>query len=269
VINLNIAKNKDLTTFESQLQMEKQIPAKWRRYLVMLFKEQVREIQEPEEIRDIIDSWRWIRKLDPFMMLTLRLLGLSGASTPYFLAVDYLFEKGVEAEHQRKKDIQKLAARFRRACHKLYRSGLLTGVAVKPEEVGPGRHSVTIWVTPFAKDKEIDKIRNFYIDLVEGRFFQNKHQKKETKDLTLHNRKMKVLSILDKYKEHPAWYDYYKCPKKHEKGLETHKKLKSAYKRKKFVFKCKECNRDLTEISFDEFMSLKKKQLYKKWDIKE
>jgi hypothetical protein len=207
--------------------------------------------------------------MNPLMMLTLRLFAASGASTPYFLAVDYLFEKGIESHYQMKKDVQRLAARFRRACHKLYRSGLLTGVAVKPEEVGPGRRSVTIWVTPWAKDKDIDKIRKFYIDMTEGRLYHSKKEKKGSKDLTLHNRKMKVFSILDRYKENPHWYDYYKCPKKHDEGLETHKKIKSRYKKKKFLYKCKECGRELVEIPYEEFMELKKKQLFKKWKIKD
>lgn len=266
---MDLDESSDLNTFEAQLTKETEIPFKWRKYIVQIFKEQVSKIEEPEEIQDIIDSWAWIRKLDPLMMLTLRLLSISGASTPYFLSVDYLFEKGVEVHYQRKKDIQKLAARFRRTCHKLYAAGLLTGVAIKPEEVGPGRYSVTIWITPFAKDKDIERVKQFYTNMTEGRWVPDKKEKKRPKDLTLHNRKMKVISILDKYKENPSWFDYYKCSKKHDQGLESHKKVHSRYKRKKFLYRCKECNRELEEISYNEFMDLKKKQLYKQWDLKD
>jgi len=262
-------KVKDLHDFEEKLKAEMNLPKKWRKPFVTVFKSQAALIEEPEDIQDLIDAWTWFRKPDPLMYLTLKLLARSGASTPYFLAVDYLFDQGVEMEYQKRKDVQTLAARFRRSCHKLYRCGLLQGVAVKPEEVGPGRRSVTIWVTPFAKDEDINNCKKFYTDLAEGRNIPDKKEKKAPKDLTLHNRKMKVLSILDRYKDNPQFYDYFKCSKKHEEGLESHKKIKSSYRKKHFLYKCKECQRELEEISFEEFMDLKKKQLYKKWDIKD
>jgi hypothetical protein len=266
---MNTDKTSNLHELEADISFHRNIPKRWRKCFVDIFKEQAASIEEPEEIQDIIDAWSWFRKLDPWMLITLQMFAQSPASTPYFLSVDYLFDQGVESEHQTKKDLQKLNSRFRRACHKLYRAGMLRGVTVKPEEVGPGRRSVTIWLAPFARDKDVEPVRKFYVQLTEGRMISNKQAKKQPNELTLHNRKMKVMSILDNYKEHPNWYDYYKCSKKHEEGLESHKKIKSRYKKKKYLLKCKDCQRDLIEIPFEEFMEHKKKQLYKKWGIKE
>jgi hypothetical protein len=62
VIVLNVEDDTDLNTFEIELRKEKSIPVKWRKYLVIMFKQQVAKIEEPEEIQDIVNSWRWIRK---------------------------------------------------------------------------------------------------------------------------------------------------------------------------------------------------------------
>lgn len=262
-------KNTELDAFEQELKTDMTLPRKWRKHFVTVFKEQANQIEEPEEIRDFLDAWAWFRRPDEFMFLTLKYLAQSGANSAYFLANDYLFDQGVESKYTKRKDMQVLAARFRRSCHKLYRAGLIQGVSVKPEDVGPGRNSVTIWVSPFAKQKDIDICKKFYVELAEGRTMSAKDIKKPDKKLTLHNRKMKVQSILDKYKENPQFNDYFKCVKKHEEGLQSHKKIKSRYRRSLFVYKCKECDRDLLEIPFEEFIDLKKKHLYKKWDIKD
>lgn len=258
----------DVNKLENTINEQLPIPKKWREEIVRVVKEQVNQIEEPEEWQDILESWSWFKKPNRWILKTFKYTIAHPATTAYFLAIDYMFNEGLDPYDISKKEMGRICASFRRAVHNLYEAGLIRTIAVTPEEVGLGRNSVTIWVTPWAKSKDIERIKKFYTEVVEGRSGIRKQAERKPKDITLHNRKVQVMTILDKYKINSHVFDYYKCPKKHDSGLKPIKKVKSSYKRKKFLRTCPECNRSLIEIPFEEFIEIKKKILFKKYDIK-
>jgi hypothetical protein len=242
---------------------------KWHKPIVNLAKKQVNEMTSPEEWSEILSSWDWWRDPHPWIIETLNMLAKVPAASAYFLAIKYVFYKKIDDTKMRKKDFQVLAARFRRALTYLYQTDLIDAKPIRPEEVGPGRNSVTIWITPFASIRDTELVRMFYLDKIEGRSGKPITDKKTAKQVNKHNRQLKVFSLLDRYRIKPYTKNWYKCPKNHPEGLTYRKKTRSKYRQKRMIVKCSECSRNLQSIPHDEFMKLMKKRLYKEWDLKD
>lgn len=241
---------------------------KWQKVIVELAKKQVEEMETAEEWADIIRQWKWWDDPHPWLIETLNIMAQVPAASAYTLAIKYVFYNKIDDSNMRKKDFKVLAQRFRRAFVYLYQAGLVKAEPITPEEVGAGRRSVTIWIAPFANDYDKAVAKEFYLHNVEGRSGKEKKDKKAIKEVSEYNRKMKVESILDKYKENPQLYNWFMCPKKHGSAFTYRKKLKPRYKRTITTPKCSECDRDLILISHSEFMERIKEKLYKEYDIK-
>lgn len=253
---------------ETTIVKEFPIHPKWKKIIVDLAKEQVNSIENPEEWSDILEDWSWFRNPHPWIFETLNLLVRYPASSAFLLANNYIFDKGLDMDEISKKKADILAQKIRRSLYKLHSVGLVTSIVLGPEELGPGRNTVTIWIAPFAKEKEIERSRNFYLAMGGTPGRAAKSDSKTAKDISEHNRKVKVLAIMDKFKEKPQLYEYYKCPKKHPEGFKTPRKPNSSWKKQKYVRKCPECERELVQISHAEFLDLKLKSLCEQWDVK-
>lgn len=241
---------------------------KWKKTIVELVKKQVNMIEEPEEWSDILEDWAWFRDPHPFVLKTLDLLAKYRAASAYLLATYYVVDDKDEFERSSRKEIEVLAARFRRVFTKLHRAGLVYADTIMPDSDTVLRNAVTIWITPFAKESDIASIRDFYRKVGGTRRKPEKVDKKTAKDISEHNRKVKVMAILDKYRDTKNLNDHYKCPKKHPEGFKSPRKAQSHWKKTKYIRKCPACERELVQISYKAFMDLKKKSLCEEWGIK-
>ncbi|MBA7494713.1 hypothetical protein ES702_05290 [subsurface metagenome] len=256
------------SSIETEIVKDFPIHRRWRKIIVNVAKEQVNAMEEPEEWSEILQEWSWFRKPTPWIFETLDSLVRYPASSAYMLANNYMFDKNLESENTTDQEIRNLAARFRRALYKLYNVGLIRAITISPEEIGLGKNTVTIWVTPFAKEKQVERAVHLYKVMggTPGRLPKN--DKRTPKEITEHNRKMKAYAVYDRYKINPQVHDHYKCSKNHPEGLRRYQKIKSAYHRRKISRKCPSCKRDLIQIPYEEFMPLKKRALEQEFNVK-
>lgn len=251
-----------IVDFEDKLTKNAPIPKKWKKYMLEEFKRQVNELDEFEEIAVLLKAWSWVVKPSKWIWTTIELLNSNPASSAYLLMIDYIFNEGIDQDDFSARDEKKYTARFRRALYRLYRAGIIKSMIIKPEEVGPGKSSVAIWITPWVKDKDIQHIKDFYLNLGGAPGFLKKDETKTAKNVHKHNVELEILSAMRKYDKQAKIYDYYKCPKKHTNGLRRQRKTTSYLKRKNLNLKCTKCNKDLIEIKYDEWRTYKKKSLY-------
>jgi hypothetical protein len=263
----NTKKDKKTQAIEEFFDFQ-EVDERWSDVIVGIAKKQVAEMETADEWADIIGRWKWWESPHPWIVETLNMLAKVPAASAYVMAIKYVFYKKIDDSKMRRKDFQVLAGRFRRAFTYLYQAGLIKGEPITPEEIGPGRRSVTIWVAPFANSYDKMVAREFYLKHTEGRSGKAGKNKKALKEVSEYNRKVKVESILDKYKENPHLNNWFMCPKKHPSGLTYRTKLNLRYKRKIALPKCPECDRELIIISHEEFMEKMKKKLYKEYDLK-
>lgn len=260
---------KDITTTNIEEIFDfKLVDDRWSDVIVKIAKEQVAEMETADEWAAIIGRWKWWESPHPWIVETLNMLAKVPAASAYFMAIKYVFYKGIDDSKMKRKDFQIIAGRFRRALTYLYMAGLVDGVPITPEEVGPGRRSVTIWIAPFANSYDKAVAKEFYLRHTEGRSGKEKKDKKAVKEVVQYNSMMKVESMLEKYKENPHLYFWYMCPKKHRTSFTYRKKLKPRYKRQIVIPRCPECDRQAIEIPHGEFMVKMREFLYKDYDIK-
>lgn len=258
---MSLSEKSEIIDFEEEINKKIPISKRWKEYIVNEFKKQANEIEELEELPTLLRRWRWFRKPQPWVWETINMLDLFPATTAYLLAVNYIFEKGMESQEFGKKSEKKLAQRFRRALYRLHTIGIITPIYIQPDEVGPGRRSVTIWTSPFVKGKDIDKVKVFYLSMGGILGQEVKEQKKTPKEVVEHNLKVQAYHTLYKYTVKPKLYNFYKCPKKHVDGLKRIKKYPYRYRKQKPVNKCPKCNKILNEIHYEDFIVLKEKAL--------
>jgi hypothetical protein len=260
---ISTIEEKEIKDFEETINRKIPIPLKWKRHILDVFKTQANNIEDLEYLPDLIKAWAWITRPQPSIWTLINYLNRYPATTPFLLATSYVFDEGIESEETSSKDIQKFAARFRRAIYHLYHCGILTCRVVTPEEVGLGNITTTIWITPFAKEKDIEKTRQFYMNMGGNRGARAPKKSKTPKDVAVHNAKVQVYALLNKYTSNSHMFDYYQCPKNHSEGLKRTRGVRPASKKKKLRIFCTECNRRLIEIPYEEFMDIKEKQILK------
>jgi hypothetical protein len=161
------------------------IPQKWRKFLVDTYKEQANSVEEPEDISKITQKWRWtISNQRDSILMTIRLLHLKEAATVRRLVDEYINQTDInifdmeEAEETRL--YNKMGKLFYRALKILYDCNLVKTISLDRETVGSGKRAVSIWVSPFAKKKQIDKEKHLY--LVMGGAFGTGKKKKMSED---------------------------------------------------------------------------------------
>jgi hypothetical protein len=258
----------DIDKFKKTVTDKIPISKKWKDHILEQFKKQAVSIEDISEIRDIILTWTWITRNCEWVWKTVNLLSKYPASTVYLLGVNYVIDEGLDKKDFSKKDERNIRDHVRRAIHKLHYAGLITAVVMDPTEVPVGVRAPTVWISPFAKSDHIQKTKNFYRNMGGWKKKASKKTPKDAKEITEHNLKMKVYSILSKWKYNYQVYDYYKCPKKHDEGYKRKKKKKSKSLARLTKYNCVICKKELEKISFLEFYEYKEKDLLKKWGIK-
>jgi hypothetical protein len=256
------------STFDVDSVKEFPIPKRWKKVIVDLFKEQAKQIEEPEEIAYLIEDWNWFRNPSPWVFAALEILAKYPACSAYLMASHYLDAQGRDLAEISRKELKKISQTFRRYLGLLHMSHLVRGEVLIPGEDTVLRNAVTIWVSPFAKDKDIQNVKNYYLNIGGTPKKPKKVDPKSAEEISEHNRKMKVLAIMNKYRDNPQLRDYYRCPKKHPEGFRIPRKPQSSWKKKEYIRKCKECDRELIKISHKEFMKEKYKSLCEQWDVK-
>lgn len=244
------------------------IPKRWKSVIVDLFKEQAKQIEEPEEIAYLIEDWNWFRDPSPWVFRALDILARRPACSAYIMTNYYFEGLGRDLAEITRKEHKKISQAFRRALSILLAAHLVRGDVLIPGQDVVLRNAVTIWIAPFAKERDIQNIKSYYLNIGGSPKKPKKVDPKSAEQLSEHNRKMKVLAIMDKYRNNPQLVDHYKCPKKHPEGFRIPRKPQSSWKKKEYIRKCKECGRDLIKISHKEFMKEKYKSLCDQWDVK-
>jgi hypothetical protein len=199
----------------------------------------------------------------------MHLLEYNPACSAYLLTVVYMSRQKSDYMDLSEKERERITQRLRRALQRLYFAGLVDSFTIDPSEVPEGVRVPTIYVAPFATEKNIERAVDFYKSR-DGQY-GTKSRKASTdmaKDVAAYNHKVKAHTIINKYKENGQMFNFYKCPKKHFEGLirkqKTNRKSKEALKRPK----CKHCDRELVKIDIDEFMPLIQKSIFQRWGIK-
>jgi hypothetical protein len=256
------------STFDVDIVKEFPIPKRWKNVIIDLFKEQAKKIEEPEEIAYLLEDWNWFRDPNPWVFRALDILARKPACTAYLMATHYFVDQGRDLAEITRKELKNISQAFRRALAVLHLAHLVRGELLIPGEHVVLRNAVTIWIAPFGKDRDIQHIKNYYLSIGGTPKKPKKVDPKSAEQLSEHNRKMKVLAIMDKYRDNPQLVDHYKCPKKHPEGFRIPRKPQSSWKKKEYVRKCKECGRELIKISHKEFMKEKYKSLCNQWDVK-
>jgi hypothetical protein len=256
------------SNFDVDIVKEFPIPKRWKNVIVDLFKEQAKLIEEPEEIAYLLEDWNWFRNPGPWVFRALDILARKPACSAYLMATHYFSDQGRDLAEITRKEMKKISQAFRRALALLLTTRLVRGEVLIPGEDTVLRNAVTIWVSPFAKERDIQNIKNYYLNIGGTPKKPKKVDPKSPEQLSEHNRKVKVLAIMDKYRDNPQLRDYYRCPKKHPEGFRIPRKPQSHWKKQQYVRKCKECGRELIKISYKEFMKEKYKSLCEQWEIK-
>jgi hypothetical protein len=244
------------------------IPKKWKNVIIDLFKEQAKQIEEPEDIAYLLEDWNWFRDPSSWFFKALDILARYPACTAYLMATHYFRDEGRDMAEITRREHRKISQCFRRVLALLHMAHLVRGEVLIPGEHVALRNAVTIWIAPFAKEKDIQNTKNFYLNIGGTPKKPKKVDPKTAEQLSEHNRKMKVLAIMDKYRDKPQLRDYFRCPKKHPEGFRIPRKPQSSWKKKEYDRKCKECGRILIKISHKEFMKEKYKSLCEQWDVK-
>lgn len=262
------SKDVSISDFEKKVNKEIPIPKKWKRYILEEFKKQANFLGELEDLPDLLKSWKWIMNPSEWIWKTIRLLNSNSAASAYLLMIDYLFDENIDNSKFSRKDERRVAASLRRALHRLYNAGLVTPVHLSPEEVGYGRNSVTIWVSPWGKEKDIKKAKDFYLNLGGIPGESPRKSKKTPKEVVEFNSKVRVLSILKKFERASKLFEHYVCPKKHSEGTKAVSIPPTVYQRQKREIKCPKCGRSLDKLPYDVWEPLKYKELCEKEGIK-
>ena len=258
----------DIDKFKKDVTDKIPISNRWKDYILDEFKRQVNSIEEISEINDIISQWIWITRDCKWVWKTIDLLTKYPASTVYLLGVNYVVDNGLDKKGFTKQQERNIRDNIRRAIYKLHYAGLITAVVMDPTQVPTGVRAPTIWISPFSKKEHVQRTRNFYINMGGWKSKDLKKAPKDAKEITEHNLKMKVYSVLSRWKYNYQVYDYYRCPRKHDEGYKRKKKTKSKSIARINRPKCEICNKELEIISFLEFYDYKEKELLNKWGIK-
>jgi len=244
------------------------IPRKWKEHMLEEFKKQVNLLEHFSEIETVVYAWRWVLNPKHIFWETINYLNVYRAVSAFTITLNYTFDEGLDDERYDDKWQRKKQMQFLRVLQKLHYCGILTAVTLKPEEIGPGRHVPTIFLSPWAKDADFQKIKEFYINMGGAPGTKPKKASKTAKELSDHNQEMKVYSALKKYETGKQLYDFYKCPKKHPEALDRQRKPGKKTREALKKYHCPNCKKELQKISFNEFIRIKEKALLEHYNLK-
>jgi hypothetical protein len=188
----------EITKIEKNLKQEIDISNRWKIHILKTFKDEISEIEELEELPPVLKKWSWIYRSPKKVWEVINLLDFMYAS-PVFLMVNWtIIDTNIEDEEIIRKKESTLKKRYNRGLRHCFTCNLVRTIKIKPEEVGRGKRSVTIWISPFAKDKHIIKAKDFYLSLggEHGRSSRRKKTRKEYEEAA--ERELKYRKIVKK-----------------------------------------------------------------------
>jgi hypothetical protein len=231
------------------------------------FKRQADLLDSMSEISSIIRAWNWTTRTHPFLWEVINYLDFNPACSAYTLTLRILFDQGEEGMDMDGNKLKKITQRVRRYLQALHYCGILTAITLDPVDVGPSRWAPTIYLTPWAKDNDFNKVKEFYLTMGGTRGSKPKKVNKDLKELSSHNQKVKALHALNQFKTGQKFSEYYKCPKNHSEGLLKRRKPAPRTKEALKIHKCQVCEKKLIKISYDEFILLKEKELLEYYGV--
>ena len=259
----------NVTIIQDILVKEYNLSKRWIEAIIDLWKEEANEVNTIDDIQQQISSWKWIEDSSSFLWEIMSLLEYNPAPSAFLLTIDYISQKNTDLLDISFKERERYTQRIRRALTRLYMAGLVDVYTIDPEEIPEGIRVPTLYIAPFANERDIEKSKKFYKTRDGSHGFKKRKQDDTlVKQVSEHNHRVKAYTIINRYRENYQVFNYYKCPKNHSEGLIRKKKTNRKTKEALRPVKCDECGNILEKIKFEEFFKLIETDILKRWDLK-
>ena len=164
--------------------LDKRIPIsdRWKIHILKIFKDEITDIEELDDLPLVLKKWSWIYSSPKKVWEVIDLLDVLRASTIFFMVNWSIVTLDLDNEDVIKKKWATLRKRYYRGLYHCLMCNLVKTQKIPAEDVGRGKRAVTMWISPFAKEKDIQKCRDLYLS-IGGELGKVKKHKKTKKDL--------------------------------------------------------------------------------------
>jgi hypothetical protein len=154
------------------------IHSKWKKLIVESWKSDANLVEDPEDIPYVLGIWNWIRSRPDTIMETIKILTMRPAVTINTMITVKMVLDDIKYDIEKKDEI-KLRMRFSRSLQIMGMCNLVDSVELSPQEVGKGKRTVTIYLSPFATREDFEECRQSYLK-IGGRLGERKSRGKKT-----------------------------------------------------------------------------------------
>lgn len=158
------------------------IPERWKRFMTKkLLEDFNKNIEDWEDIEPVMKRWQWtISKAKIHVYEVINILDYLGASTVRDLVHEYwdtVLDKDIILLSAYEEDRRRKL--FGRALKKLFNCKVVTKIKLKENQVGKGKFTVSIWISPFCKDDYLQLAIDDYL-LSGGNLGKGEEKKKRS-----------------------------------------------------------------------------------------
>jgi hypothetical protein len=210
----------EITKIEKNLDKRIPIPNRWKNHILKVFKDEISDIEELDELPSVIKKWSWIYRSPKKVWEVIDILDMLRATTVYFMVNWTINNLDIVDEDIIRKKWSTLRKRYHRGLYQCLLCGIIHTVKIPPEDVGRGKRAVTMWVSPFAKDKDIRKCREIYL-AIGGELGMSKklkrdrehYEKSANKEIEYRNLVRRKTFINKVKRMEKIGINFYECPK--------------------------------------------------------
>ncbi len=170
------------------------LPNRWKKHLLTLVKRDTNETEDFDEYRVVHRAWSWILSTSDMYWIVIDLLDILGvASVKHilgYLMLEYNLEDMDSKQYKSKENT------IRSILNLFYRLNIIDCFKLEEDELGHQKYTVTLWVSPFYKERQKEKAKQLYIlsGGVETTKRSKKLSPKSPKYVVAHNNEVKRLS---------------------------------------------------------------------------
>lgn len=147
------------------------IPLAWNEFVHKSFMRDCNNTNRMEDLPQVLEKYSWLRdtKTKNFETICFIMRQMGKYTLPAItirqLLTRYCMDKGLDFDIlANKKTDTLLRMRFSRCLDTMIEADLLDSITLSPEEVGKGKRTVTIYLSPFAEGKHIEKCKKMYLN---------------------------------------------------------------------------------------------------------
>jgi len=134
---------------------------RWKKHLLSLVKKDTNESEDFDEYRIVHKAWSWITSTSDMYWIVIDLLDVLGvASVKHilgYLMLEYNLEDMDSKQYKSKENTIRSILRL------FYRLNIIDCFKLEEEDLGHQKYTVTLWVSPFYKEKQKEKAKKLYI----------------------------------------------------------------------------------------------------------